>query len=125
MTGLRRALKAIAGIAVVIVLVVIVNSWMGQYRIAAQRAARESTSTAETTGTVTATSTPVTQAVPLLVAKDVPLRTAPASAAKVVRMLKAGEKLVVVSIQLPWVQVRDAGGRTGYLINDSHVKPAQ
>jgi len=124
-TGLRRALKAIAGIAVLVVLVVIVNSWMGQYRIAAQRAAKETTSTVEATATATATSTPVAQVVPLLVVRDVPLRTAPASKAKVVRMLKKGEKLTVVSSQLPWIRVRDVAGRTGYLLNDSHVKPAQ
>lgn len=125
MTGLKRALKAIAGIAVLVVLVVIVNSWMGQYRIAAQRAAKETTTTVEATATAAATSTPVAQVVPLLVARDVPLRTAPASGAKVVRMLKKGEKLTVVSSQLPWIRVRDVAGRTGYLLNDSHVKPAQ
>jgi SH3-like domain-containing protein len=126
-TGLRRALKAIAGIAILVVLVVIVNSWMGQYRIAAQRVAKEATSTVEATSTATATSTPtpVAQVVPLLVARDVPLRTAPASKAKVVRMLKKGEKLTVVSSQLPWIRVRDGAGRSGYVLNDSHVKPAQ
>lgn len=125
MTGLRRALKAIAGIAVLVVLVVIVNSWTGQYRIAAERAAKETSSTAETTTTVAATATAVVKAVPLAVVRDVPLRTAADPGSKVVRMLKKGEKLTVLGSQLPWIKVQDSGGRTGYLLNDAHVKPVQ
>lgn len=124
MTGLKKALRAIAGIAVIVVLLVVVNSWMGQYRIASQRAAREASATVPA-ASAEPSPTPVQQADPIMVARDVQLRTAPDNGAKVVRMLKTGEKLTVLSTQLPWLQVQDMGGRTGYVLNDDHVKSAR
>jgi hypothetical protein len=120
-TGLSKALRAVAGVVVLVVLVVTVNSWLGQYKAASKKhASAEASSTA--TATVEATATTMVRGATLSVVSDVVMRATPGAVGKPVRTAKKGERLFVVGVTAQnWLQVKDTKGKLGYLIKDEHV----
>jgi hypothetical protein len=124
-TGLSKALRAVAGVVVLVALVVTVNSWLGQYKIASKkRATAEASATA--TGTVEATGTTMVRGATFVVVSDVPIRATPDAAGKPVRTAKKGDRLFVVGLAPQnWLQVKDTKGRLGYLIKDAHLTVAK
>ncbi len=120
MTGLGKVLRAIAGIAIVVVLVITVNSWFGQYKIASKKAASETSQTA--TGTPEPTATMPVQGVTVSVLAAEPLFATPGPNAKKLRTLRKGEQLLLVGLtQDNWLQARDSNGKVGYIPNDKRI----
>jgi hypothetical protein len=124
-TGLGKALRAVAGIVVLVVLVVTVNSWLGQYKVdSKKRAIAEASGTA--TATVESTSTTAVRGATLTVVSDVVVRATPDAAAKPVRTAKKGEPLIVVGVTATnWLLVKGPKGKAGYIIKDEHVTKAK
>jgi hypothetical protein len=124
-TGLSKALRAVAGVVVLVVLVVTVNSWLGQYNVASKkRAIAEASATA--TATVESTATTAVRGATLAVVSDVVMRATPDAAGKPVRTAKKGEPLIVVGVTATnWLQVKDPKGKVGYIIKDEHVTKAK
>lgn len=129
--GVFRILRAIAGVIVLVVLIFMVNRWIGDYRGAKPDGAahRESTSTTEpakkpASKTATAPASPkkVAQHVQILM-DGVNFRTKPDSAAEVIRGLNEGEKLTLLKKQDNWYYCQDADGKKGWLsANSSYAK---
>jgi hypothetical protein len=124
-TGLSKALRAVAGVVVLVVLVVTVNSWLGQYKVDSKKhAIAEASATA--TATVESTATTAVRGATLTVVSDVVLRATPDAAGKPVRTAKKGEPLTVVGVTAAnWLQVKDPKGKVGYIIKDEHVTKAK
>lgn len=120
MTGLGKALRAVAGIAVVILLVAVVNSWLGQYKVASKAAV--SGASQETTASTEPSATMPMQGVTVSILAAEPLRVAPGSNAKTLRTLRKGEQLLLVGLtQDNWLEARDSNGKVGYIVNDKRV----
>jgi hypothetical protein len=127
-TGLGKVLRALVGVVVLVALIVTVNSWYGQYKTAVKHA--KTLASQQGTRTVDATITAVVvpaKGAKLAVLVDGPaLRSAPATATKSIRALKKGELLFVVApVANNWVQIRDAKGRLGYVLNDPRFTRVQ
>lgn len=117
MTGLGKVVRALVGLAVLIVLLVTVNGWYGAYKQAARRqkiASVAASSTVESSQVV-----PVTGGKKVAILVDgVVLRSTPASAGVPVRTLKKGEQLILVGTVGSWLQLRDAtNGKLGYVVS--------
>lgn len=129
MTGLGKVVRALIGVVVLVVLIVTVNSWYGQYKDSVKRA--RILASRQDTSTVTATSAPVPvvpfEGAKIAVLVDGPaLRSAPATSTKSIRALKQGELLFFVSAASNnWVKVRDAKGKVGFMLNDPKVARVQ
>lgn len=121
MTGLSKALRAVAGVVVLVVLIVTVNSWLGQYKVASKRqASAEASATA--TATVESSATTAVRGATLLVVSPVVMRATPDAASKAVKTAKKGERLFVVGVTAQnWLQVKDTKNKVGYIIKDEHV----
>jgi cytoskeletal protein RodZ len=119
-TGLGRALRAIAGIAIVVLLLFTVNSWLGQYKVASKKAATQASKPSTVTTEPSATM-PV-QGVTVSILEAEPLRATPGANAKILRTLRKGEQLLLVGLtQDNWLQARDSDGKVGYIVNDKRV----
>lgn len=125
MTGLSKALRAVAGVVVLVVLIVTVNSWLGQYKVESKKAAiAEASATA--TATVESTATTTVRGATLLVVSPVVMRATPNAAGKPVKTAKKGERLFVVGVTAQnWLQVKDTRNKVGYIIKDEHVTKAK
>jgi len=118
-TGVARVVKALIGLAVLVVLVVTVNGWYGDYKQAAR--------TKSMASLATSSSIESTRLVPVAGGKKVSilidglvLRTTPATGAASVRTLKKGEQLILVGTVGSWLQLRDSGnGKIGYVASNS------
>jgi len=113
-----KVVRALVGLAVIVVLVLLVNGWYQQYKSAslANRSGQtsETTTTAETTQVVAVSGG---QRVVILV-DGLALRATPTSTAAPIRSLKKGEQLLLVGTSGAWLQVRDSkNGRIGYVGN--------
>jgi cytoskeletal protein RodZ len=124
-TGLSKALRAVAGIVVLVVLVVTVNSWLGQYKVDSKKqASAEASATA--TATVESTATTAVRGATLLVVSPVVMRAVPDAAGKAVKTAKKGERLFVIGVTgTNWLQVKDAKNKVGFIIKDEHVTKAK
>jgi hypothetical protein len=124
-TGLGKVLRAVVGIVVVVVLFTTVNSWYGQYKLASKRA--QVLASKPTTNTVEATVTiPVQGSKLAILADGVVLHSAAATSTKTVRALKKGELLVVIGVApANWLQVRDARGKVGFVLNNPAITKVQ
>lgn len=114
-TGTARLIKGTLGVIVVVVLVITVSNWWGDYR---REAAREpgtvATGTVESTKTSGASSGASATVVVVLI-DGLNFRKKPASDAATIRGLKKGEKLILVSTAADWYQVKDSKGTVGYV----------
>lgn len=117
-----KALRAVAGLALLVVLIAVVSGWWKDYREAPSDAQKPSTSSqgsdkpAETSPADKATAETDT----LVVLVDgLNLRIAPQSDAKNVRGLNQGEKLVLLKKDGDWYEVETAEGDTGWISSDS------
>ena len=120
MTGLSKALRAVAGIVVLVALVVTVNSLVGQYEAKKRASAEASTAP---TPTVESTATTAVRGASLLVVKNVMMRATPSATGAPVRVLHKGEKVVVLGVTAQnWLKVKDPKDKVGYIIKDEHVK---
>jgi hypothetical protein len=125
---LGKVLRALVGVVVLVVLLVTVNSWYGQYKTAVKHqkalASRQDTRTVDATATALV---PAAKGSKIAILVDGPaLRSAPATATKAIRALKKGELLFVVAPAANnWVQIRDAKGKLGYVLNDPRFTRVQ
>jgi len=110
-----RFLKAVAGLAVVLILLITVMNWWGDYRKAASSlASAPATSTADA-GSKDGTGTAVTQGTAVVLIEGLNFRKAPDTNSVTIRGLKKGEKLVVVASKPDWYQVKDAKNTVGWI----------
>jgi len=110
-----RFLKAIAGLVVVLIILVTVMNWWGDYRKAASTlASKPTTSTAEGSSD-SATGTPVTQGTAVVLIEGLNFRKAPDTTSVTIRGLKKGEKLLVIASKPDWYQVKDSKKTVGWI----------
>jgi hypothetical protein len=119
-TGLGKIVRALAGVAVIVVLLTTVNGWYGEYRRANQASRSSST---VSTGTVESTQVvPVAGSKKVVILVDgVVLRVIPSKGGASVRTLKKNEQLILVGTTVAgWLQLRDSSnGKMGYVANDT------
>jgi len=114
-TGTNRFIKGTLGVVVVLVLLVMVSNWWGDYkREAARQPEKTATSTVESTKTSGA-SKATTASVVVVLIDGLNFRKKPAADAATIRGLKKGEKLALVSKAADWYQVKDSKGTVGYV----------
>lgn len=109
-----RFLKAIAGLAIVVILMVTVMNWWGDYRKAATDLASKPTTATAEPSSEPATGQ-VTQGTAVVLIDGLNFRKAPDTSSVTIRGLKKGEKLMVVASKPDWYQVRDAKRTTGWI----------
>lgn len=130
-----KVLRAIVGVLVLLVLLVLVLNWFGDYRSASRKPSgsdRSSTATetssAETPGgDATAdgageesTTPSETEATQLIVTVDgLNFRREPRSDSKAMRGLKNGERVDLLEDLGDWYKVRDKDGVEGYITSSS------
>ena len=111
-----RVIRALVGLFVLIVLLVMVNGWWNEYKNATpKRDASEATSTADATQTAPAVA--VGPAVSVLT-DGLNFREKPDATGASIRGLKKGETLVLVNQSGTWIEVADASGRRGWVNNN-------
>jgi len=108
-----RLFRALLGIAVIGLILVILNSWWGEYRAASESDARSAAATSSPNPA--ASTTPVKG---LVLEDGLNLRNQPDVTAKSIRGLKRGETVVIVGTSGTWVQVKDSGGTVGWVTNN-------
>jgi len=109
-----RFLKAIAGLVIVVILLVTVMNWWGDYRSAASSvASKPTTFTADASSD--ATGAPVTQGTAVVLIEGLNFRKTPDTTGVTIRGLKKGEKLVVVASKPDWYQVKDSKNTIGWI----------
>ena len=117
MSSLSKVIRGVVGIAVVVALIVVINSWYGQYKSAnarSQKASKVSSQSSESTGVI-----PVQGQKVVVIAATVPLNSQAATGTKTVRVMKKGEELILVGVTANnWFQIRDSTGKFGYVAND-------
>ena len=105
-----KLFRALIGVAVVGLILVMLGSWWGDYRAAAVKdAASQPTTTSPN---------PVSAMTPqkvLVLTDGVNLREKPDITAKMIRGLKRGETLDMVGKSGSWMQVRESGGAIGWV----------
>ncbi len=109
-----RFLKAIAGLAIVLILMVTVMNWWGDYRKAATGPASKPTTATVEPSSESATGQ-VTQGTAVVLIDGLNFRKAPDTSSVTIRGLKKGEKLVVVASKPDWYQVKDAKMTIGWI----------
>ena len=118
MSGLGKVIRALIGMAVVIVLLFTVRAWYDDYKVAARKATALASSSPSRTVDATAVVPVQGQRVAILV-DGLSLRSTPETSTKVVRPLKKGEQLLLVGVtQSNWLQLRDAAGKLGFVLNN-------
>lgn len=124
-----RVLKAAGGLVVLVVLVVTVMGWLGDYRDAAPETPRrtpDATSTTEPTSTSggDATETPSAEPKTLVVLIDgLNMRSEPSG--ERIGGLKKGEKLTLLKTQDSWYQVRTAKKKVGWITANPQYTKAE
>ena len=109
-----KLVRALLGVAVVGLIVVMLNSWWSEYRTASQGSA--SSVVATTSPNPASTVTPVKA---LVLTDGLNLREKPDVTAKSIRGLKRDETLIVVGQTGSWAEVRDSAGATGWVTNNA------
>jgi len=119
-TGLGKIVKALVGIAVIVVLLVTVNGMYGDYKNAARAKKTASTETSASVDSTQVVAVVGGKSVAVLV-DGVVLRATPATSGATVRALKKGEQLILVGTTMSgWLQLRDAkNGKLGYVANNT------
>lgn len=109
-----RFLKAIAGLVIVVILLITVMNWWGDYRKAASTLASKPT-TSTVGASDSATGTPVTQGTAVVLIEGLNFRKSPDTTSATIRGLKKGEKLIVVASKPDWYQVKDSKKTVGWI----------
>ncbi len=119
-----NVIKGVAALVVLVILIVVVWNWYGDYRDAQQ------VTPGETTGTATATVPPAgkgtsvapasNKAVPgvstvVVLIDGLNFRAEPAADAKALRGLDKGEKLKLLATKETWYQVQASNGKVGWI----------
>lgn len=133
MMTLNNTIKAALGVIALVIIVMLVSNWIGDYRSAGEP---DNTGSTETTGSSTATETPSGQTeegssggtpptaaasigtVTVLV-DGLNFRTEPSRDAELIRGLDAGEKLLLLEELEGWLKVKDSTGAVGYVSSSS------
>jgi len=110
-----RFLKAIVGLVIVVVLLITVMNWWGDYRKAASELASQPATSTPDASSKDATGTPVTQGTAVVLIEGLNFRKAPDITSVTIRGLKKGEKLVVVASKPDWYQVKDSKNTVGWI----------
>ena len=111
-----KVLRALAGVVVLLILVVMVNGWWADYKKATPKAG-----SGETAATAEATETPAPVApnqTVLVLTDGLNFREKPDATGASIRGLKRGEQFVLVSISGSWLQLQDASGQVGWVNNN-------
>jgi uncharacterized protein YgiM (DUF1202 family) len=108
-----KLVRALIGVAVIGLILVMLNSWWGEYRAASQASARSTSPTSSPNPATT-----ITPAKALVLTDGLNLRAKPDVTSNSIRGLKRGETLVVVGQSGTWAQVRDSGGTMGWVTNN-------
>lgn len=103
-----KIVRAIVGIGVVLMLLVVVYNWWGEYKLA-RTIARPTSGATSVTTTSTVVGTGVVKSA------DVNFREKPDSASKLIRVLKKSEKLTILSKEAGWYHAKDAKGVVGWV----------
>lgn len=125
MSGLGKVIRALVGLAIVLVLLFTVRAWYDDYRVAARRVSKLSSSSTSRTIDATAVVPVQGQRVAILV-DGLLLRSTPETSTKVLRPLKKGEQLLLVGVtQSNWLQLRDTSGKLGFVLNNTSAVKVQ
>jgi uncharacterized protein YgiM (DUF1202 family) len=113
-----KIIRAVIGLIVLVVLLVVVNGWYSDYK---------ETAAAKRSADALTTSTPVPP-VPVAVAGQrkvtvledgLNLRKTPDTSGVVIHGLKKGDTLVLVATSGAWIQVKDAASKSGWVPNNN------
>jgi len=133
MMTVNNTLKAALGVVALVIIVILVFNWIGDFRSAGDV---DQPGSAETTGSAAATKTPSGETqegssggtpptaaasigtVTVLV-DGLNFRTEPSRDAELIRGLDAGEKLLLLEEQESWLKVKDSAGAVGYVSSSS------
>lgn len=128
-TNVAKILRAVVGAVILVVLVLVVNSWWGEYRElsgSGQTADSETTATAEVSAPENGEAATETAGQPTEATKSVVVlidglnfREEPSAQANVIRGLAEGEKLVLIATKDGWYQVEDQKGIKGWISDKS------
>ena len=110
-----RFLKAIAGLVVVLILLVMVMNWWGDYRKAASSLPSNPTTSTVRASSTNATGPAATQGTAVVLIEGLNFRKEPDTGGTTIRGLKQGEKLSVVASKPGWYQVKDANKTVGWI----------
>lgn len=122
-----RVLKAIAGVALVLLLLMVISRWWGQYkqeRDALPNTPATSTAPPQGEGSKPETpkTTPTSRTKPktlLVLRPGVHFREEPSVSGNLIRDFKKGEVLTLLKTEGDWYNVKDKSGETGYVTSDS------
>ena len=125
MSGLGKVIRALVGLAIVLVLLFTVRAWYDDYRVAARKASKLSSTSTSRTIDATAVVPVQGQRVAILV-DGLSLRSTPETSTKALRQLKKGEQLLLVGVtQSNWLQLRDTSGKLGFVLNNASAVKVQ
>ncbi len=110
-----RFLKAIVGLAVVLILLMTVMNWWGDYRQAASEISSNPTTSTADVSSKDATGAAATQGTAVVLIEGLNFRKEPDTGGVTIRGLKKGEKLVVVASRPDWYQVKDSKNTVGWI----------
>lgn len=113
-----KALRAAVGLVVVVILVFVVNGYWRQYKTASGVRKTETTATADATSSVAAAVGATDGQVVVVMIDGLNLRERPSATAKSYRGLKKGDSLALITKQDSWLQVKDASGQAGWVVNN-------
>jgi uncharacterized protein YgiM (DUF1202 family) len=108
-----RAVRALVGLIVLVVLLVTVNGWWAEYKAASPKS-----SSAESTATADATATAGTGQTVIVLTDGLNFRENPDATGATIRGLKKGESFVLVSQNGSWLEIQDASGKNGWVNNN-------
>ena len=139
MMTVNSTLKAALGVVALVIVVILVSNWIGDFRSAGDA---DTPGSRETTGSAPATKTPSGEAqggsgggttptaagsigtVTVLV-DGLNFRAEPSRDAELIRGLDAGEKLLLLVEQESWLKVKDSAGAVGYVSSSSQYTTVQ
>jgi SH3-like domain-containing protein len=111
-----KVVRAVVGIGVLLILVVVVNGWWTDYQKATPKSgSAEATGTAVATEGVTAAASGETV---LILVDGLNFREQPDATGVSIRGLKKGEQFVLVSKNVSWLELQDAAGQIGWVNNN-------
>ena len=110
-----KLVKAVLGIAVVLIVASVVYNWYGDYKSASHSASGTTTTrTVDASASQIATGSAGTT-YGIIRIDGVNFRANPASNAKLIYGLKKGDKVVVLAKEGQWYKVKDGKGKTGWV----------
>ncbi len=119
MSRLGKVVRGLVGLVIVIVLLVTVNAWLRDYKVASRAKAKRSSAAASSTVEATAVVAVQGETASIL-ADGLTLQSTAATGTKGMRPLRKGEALPLVGITASnWLQLKDKNGKLGFVPNDA------